>query len=87
MNKDMKKEINEICRYIKENPDCCIDYVDNQNFIIYKKYQKNRIYDGQGKWDYDINDNGEDYIPIIVLIFQACVKKGIDISKIKITSC
>lgn len=29
--------MNRICNYIKENPDCIIEYCDQNNFLIYKK--------------------------------------------------
>lgn len=81
------KAIKMISDYIRENPDCIIEYCDSKNFIMYSKNKKKHIErDGFG-WDWDINDDGEDYIPNIALIFHECAKKGIDISKVKIISC
>ena len=87
-----KKEINDICNYIKENPKCIIDYCDCSNFVIYKT---NAHYVSRNRelgmcavgFDYDVIDEGESYIPNIALILQACAKKGIDITQLKIKSC
>jgi hydroxymethylpyrimidine pyrophosphatase-like HAD family hydrolase len=88
-----KKEINEICNYIKENPKCIIEYCDNNNWIIFKTNShynscKKYILSEAQRYDYDCYDNyGSDYIPFIALIFLECAKKKIDISQIKIKSC
>ena len=80
------KPVKQIADYIKENPNCIIEYTDNQNFIIYIKSKAKFIQKEGFGWDWDINDCGEGYIPNIALIFHYCAKKDIDISKIKLKS-
>jgi len=89
-----KREINEICNYIKDNPKVVLEYCDSDNFIIFKT---NSHYNSCKKdmlgniqwWDYDCYEYAHDntYIPFIALIFLECAKKKIDISQIKIKSC
>lgn len=83
----MNKVIKEICAYIKDNPDCIIEYCDNKNFTIYKKSKQKFIQKNDWGWDWYCNDESESYINNLSLIFLECAKKGIDISKIKIKSC
>ena len=87
-----KKELKEICNYIKDNPKCIILYCDKSNFVIYKSnahyVSRHKELSGDSVWyDYNIVDLSEDYIPFITTILLDCVKKGIDISGIKIKSC
>ncbi len=82
----MHKELNKVAKYIKENPDCIIEYTNQGQFIIYKKSKKKFIEKNSFGWDWDVLDEGEGYIPNIALIFHYCSKKGIDISKIQIKS-
>jgi hypothetical protein len=84
-----KKEINEICNYIKDNPKAIIEYCGGTNFLIFKDI---KMYNKVGKiiedcWDLDVCDETEGYTPFIALIFLECAKKKIDISQIKIKSC
>jgi hypothetical protein len=81
----MKSTLKKAYNFIKENPDCIIEYVDNEEFWIMTKKQRKEInlddiYDAVIK----ISDYYEGYIPTIAILLQNCVKRGIDITKIKI---
>lgn len=77
-----KKTLKKLSNYIKRYQTCIISYCDNKNFVIFRneKYEKMNLY------DWDVNDDGECYIPNIVMIFLECAKRGIDISKVTIKS-
>lgn len=77
-----KKILRELSNYIKKNPNCIIVYCDFCNFVLFR----DKLHAEDNLFDWDIRDEGEDYIPNIALIFLECAKRGIDISKITLTS-
>ena len=87
-----RKTINKICNYIKENPDCIIEYCDYCDILIYKKKDERTLKNGtlndiHDYWDIDDSFPYRDgYISNMIIVLHTCAKKGIDISKIKIKS-